>query len=46
MEFMGPGDITIMTGICLGIVAKNNANSDTGSNLTEQIHEMFFNIEI
>jgi hypothetical protein len=30
----------------IGIMAEDNANSDAGSNLTEQIHEMFFNNEI
>ena len=46
MELMGPGDMTRMRGICEGIVAGNNADGDARSNLTEQIHEMFFNSEI
>ena len=46
MELMSPGDMTRMRGICEGIVAGNNADGDARSNLTEQIHEMFFNSEI
>ena len=46
MELMGHGDMTRMRGICEGIVAGNNADGDARSNLTEQIHEMFFNSEI
>ena len=46
MKLIGPGDISRLRGICEGIVAENNANSDAGSDLTEQIHEMFFNNEI
>ena len=46
IELMGPGDMTRMRGICEGILAGNSADSDAGSNLTEQIHEMFFNSEI
>ena len=35
-----------MRGICKGIVAENNNNSEIKSDLTDQIHEIFFNNDI
>ena len=46
MEMMGPGDTVRLRRICKGIVAENNANSNAGSDLTDQIHETFLNNKI
>ena len=46
MELIGPGGKSRLRGICEGIVAENNANKEIKSDLTDQIHEMFFNSDI
>ena len=46
MEMMGPGDIIRLRETCEGIVTENNADSDAGGDLVDQIHETFLNNEI